>query len=58
MFQENEFTKQSSSSRRARYICMLCFTSEEGHLYERKGRDSVLPFDCTDRHHDDSAKSL
>jgi len=58
VFQENEFTKQSSSSRRARYICMLCFTSEEGHLYERKGRGSVLPFDCTDRHHDDSAKSL
>ncbi|CAG8727193.1 15683_t:CDS:2, partial [Dentiscutata heterogama] len=37
---------------------MLCFTSEEGHLYERKGWGSVPLFDCTDRHYDDSAKSL
>ncbi|CAG8804635.1 1381_t:CDS:2, partial [Dentiscutata erythropus] len=58
VFQSNDYVKQSTGIRRTRYICVSCFMSEGGHLYEQRGRGAVLPFDCTDQHCDDSTKSL
>ncbi|CAG8652307.1 12880_t:CDS:1, partial [Racocetra persica] len=58
VFQKNDFAERSFSTRRIRYICASCFASEGGHIYIRQGRGAISPYDCTDQHHDDSAKSL